>query len=464
MRHNLYHTGREIVARVIVLGAGISGIGASKLLIKNDVEVLLFDNNPKISVDKIKKKIYGTAKLKLKLGDVTDDDLSNVDLCVISPGFPKNNSVYQKIKKKGISIISELELGFLYAKGTVCAVTGSNGKTTTVELIGKMMEKTYGDKALVTGNIGTAFSESVIDKSDDEKYVVECSSFQLEDIVSFKPHVATILNLSPDHLDRYDSYTDYINTKLNIAINMDQNDVLILNYEDQILRELVHNKNMFNCKTVFFSSKRALVEGFYISDDAIFYKDKTKTIKLIKVSELKVIGKHNYENVMAAMAVSYYMGVSFVEMVETAKEFIAPEHRLEFVREKNGVKYYNDSKATNPDAAIKAMDAINGKILLIAGGRDKGIDYGDFIMHAKDKVRYMILIGEAKKKIASKARDLNFTNIIFADTLDEAVDIANSYSNVGDNILLSPACSSYDMFKDYEERGRKYKEKVMSLK
>ena len=452
------------MARVIVLGAGVSGVGASKLLIKNDVEVLLFDNNPKISVDKIRKKIYGTTKLKIKLGDVTDEDLSGIELCVISPGFPKNNIIYQKIKKKGISIISELELGFLYAKGEVCAVTGSNGKTTTVELIGKMMEKFYGEKAIVTGNIGTAFSESVIDKTEEEKYIVECSSFQLEDIVSFKPRVAAILNLSPDHLDRYDSYTDYINTKLNIAINMTQDDILILNYEDQILRELVHNKNMFSCKTIFFSSKRAMVEGFYISDDAIFYKDKTKTIKLLKTSELKIIGAHNFENVMAAMAVSYYMGVPFVEIVEAAKDFIAPEHRLEFVREKNGVKYYNDSKATNPDAVIKAMDAIDGKIILIAGGRDKGIDYGDFIMQAKEKVRYMILIGEAKKKIANKARDLNFTNIIFADTMDEAVDIANSYSNVGDNILLSPACSSFDMYKDFEERGRKYKEKVMSLK
>lgn len=450
--------------KAIVLGAGISGIGATKLLIKNDIEVLLFDNNPQISVDKIKKSLYGKTKLKIKLGDVEDSDLNDVKLCVISPGFPKTNSVYLKILKRKIPIISEIELGFLYTKGTVCAITGSNGKTTTTELTGQMLKKKYADKTHIVGNIGKPYSEEVIGKTSDDRYVIECSSFQLEDIVSFKPHVAAILNLAPDHLDRYQRYTDYINAKLNIALNMGKEDILVLNYEDQILRELVLKKSLFNCKTVFFSSKRTLVEGFYIFDNAIFFKDKTKTIKLVRLNELKLIGNHNYENVMAAMAIAYYMEVSFVDIVEVAKAFKGLEHRIEFVREKNGVKYYNDSKATNPDAAIKAIEAIDGKIILIAGGRDKGIDYGDFIMSVKEKVRYMILLGEAKKKIAYKAHDLNYNNVIYVDSLEEAVDMANSYSNVGDTVLLSPACSSLDMFSNYEERGRVFKEKVMSLK
>ena len=450
--------------KAIVLGAGISGIGAAKLLIKNDIEVLLFDNNPQISVDKIKKSLYGKTKLKIKLGDVEDSDLDDVKLCAISPGFPKTNLVYQKVLRRKIPIISEIELAYLYTKGTVCAITGSNGKTTTTELTGQMLKRKYADRTHVVGNIGKPYSEEVIGKTEDDRYVIECSSFQLEDIVSFKPHVAAILNLAPDHLDRYQRYTDYINAKLNIALNMGKEDVLVLNYEDQILRELVQKKNLFNCKTVFFSSKRTLVEGFYIFDNAIFFKDKTKTIKLVRLNELKLIGNHNYENVMAAMAIAYYMEVSFVDIVEVAKEFKGLEHRIEFVREKNGVKYYNDSKATNPDAAIKAIEAIDGKIILIAGGRDKGIDYGDFIMSVKEKVRYMILLGEAKKKIAYKAHDLNYNNVIFVDSLEEAVDMANSYSNVGDTVLLSPACSSLDMFSNYEERGRVFKEKVMSLK
>lgn len=451
------------MAKAIVLGAGLSGIAASKLLIKKDVEVLLFDNNPEISADIIKKSIYGKTKFKVVLENITDEELQDVNLCVISPGFPKVNMVYQRIKKKRIPIISEIELGFLYSEGDMCAITGSNGKTTTVELTGSILRKAYGEKVNVVGNVGTPYSEIVLSEKKNSKYVVECSSFQLEDIVKFKPHVAAILNFSPDHLDRYASYIEYINAKLNIAINMGNNDILVLNYEDQILRELVLHKNMFKCKTVFFSSKRTLTEGFYLFNDAIFYKDKDKTIKLVKVEELKLIGNHNYENVMAAMAISYYMGVSFVDIVDACKEFVGLPHRVEFVREKNGVKYYNDSKGTNPDAAIKAIDAMKGKILLIAGGRDKGMDYGDFIMKVKEKVKYLILIGEAKKKIAHKAIDLNYNNVIFADTLDEAVDIANSYSNVGDNVLLSPACASFDMFKSYEDRGDKFKEKVNSL-
>ena len=450
--------------KAIVLGAGLSGIAASKLLIKNEVEVLLFDNNPKVSIDKIKKSIYSKIKFKVVLEKISDAELKEMNLCVISPGFPKNNSTYLQIKKLNIPVISEIELGYLYSKGQAVGITGSNGKTTTVELTGNILKKSFKDKVQVVGNIGVPYCEKVLKEKEDTKYVIECSSFQLEDIVKFEPRIAAILNFSPDHLDRYESYIDYINAKLNIAVNMKSGDTLILNYEDQILRDLVLQKNMFNCKTVFFSSKRTLTEGFYLFDNAIFYKDKTKTIKLLSVDELQIIGKHNYENVMAAMAIGYYMGVTFVDIVDACKEFKGLEHRIEFVREKNGVKYYNDSKGTNPDATINAIDAINGKIILIAGGRDKGIDYGNLIMKVKEKVRYLILIGEAKKKIALKAKDFNYNYIIFADTLDEAVDIANSYSNVGDNVLLSPACSSFDMFKDYEDRGQKFKEKVMSLK
>lgn len=450
--------------KCIVLGAGISGIASTKLLIKHKIDVILYDDNKNIDPEKIKKDIYGKVHLTIKIGELSNDDIEGVKLTVISPGFPKVNPAYQLILNKKIPIISELELGYIYGKGDVCAITGSNGKTTTTELIGQMLKKKYSNIVEVVGNIGTPYTERVLANNKSMKYVIECSSFQLEDIASFKPKVATILNLSPDHLDRYNSYTDYINAKMNIAMNMKDNETLILNYEDQVLRELALNKNIFKCKIVFFSSKRALSLGFYLNDGAIYYKDEIKTIKLVNVEDLKLIGKHNYENIMAAIASAYYMGVTFVDIVESAKDFVGLPHRIEFVREKSGVKYYNDSKGTNPDATIKAIDAINGKIILIAGGRDKGVDYGDLIVKVKERVRYMILIGEAKKAIAKKARDLNYNTIIFADTLDEAVEIANSYSNVGDSVLLSPACSSFDMFKGYEERGDKFKAKVKSIK
>lgn len=450
--------------RAVVLGAGLSGIAASKLLIKNDIEVLLFDNNPKINIDKIKKSIYGKTKFSIVLEDISDEELNDIELCVISPGFPKNNFLYGRIAKKKIPIVSELELAYLYSKAEMCAITGSNGKTTTTTLVGEILSDYYKKNVETVGNIGVPFCEKVMNEKQGTKYAIECSSFQLEDIVRFKPQVAAILNFSPDHLDRYNGYTDYINAKLNIAMNQTEKDVIVLNYEDPILRDLVLQKNIFKAKVVFFSSKRTLTDGIYLFDDAIFFKDKDKTIKLMQVDELKLLGVHNFENVMAAIGIAYYMGVPFINIVETCKNFKSIEHRIEFVREKNGVKYYNDSKGTNPDAAIKAIDAMNGKTILIAGGRDKGIDYGDLIMKIKEKVRYLILYGEAKKKIANKARDMNYNSIIFADTLDEAVDIANSYSRVGDNVLLSPACSSFDMFKNYEERGEKFKQKVMSIK
>lgn len=442
--------------KAIVLGAGFSGIAATKLLIKNDVEVLLFDNNPKINIDKIKKNVYGKAKLTVKLDDIDDSDLNEAELCVISPGFPKANSVYEKIAKKKIPVISELELGYDYFKGSVCAVTGTNGRATTVAMISEVLKMDIDTKA--------PFCDFILKNPDADKLAIKCNSFQLEDIISFKPHVACILNLPADHLNRYNNYISYVNANLNIAINMDRDDILVLNYEEPILRDLVIQKSLFNAKCVFFSSKRILTEGIYIDDDAIFFKDKTKTIKLLKLSELKVTGDHNYENVMAAIACAFYMGVSLIDIVESVKKFTGLPYRVEFVREKNGVKYYNDSKSTNPDATIKAIDSMDGKIILIAGGRDKGLDFGDLIIKIKEKVKYLILYGETKKKISGIARLMNYSNIIFAESLEESVDIAHSYSNVGDNVLLSPACSSFDMFKSYEDRGERFKKKVMSMK
>lgn len=451
------------MGKAIVLGAGLSGIAASKLLIKNDIEVLLFDNNLNINIDKIRNEIYGNTKLKIKLGTLLQNDLEGIELCVISPEFLKESEVYKLVLNKNISIISELELGYLFCDGEICAITGSNGKATVTALVGNILKKAYGNKVKIVGNTEVPFCEEVLYKENDIKYAIECDSFQLENIVKFKPNVAAILNISPDHLDRYSNYTEYINAKLNIAMNQDENDILVLNYEDTILRDLALQNKLFNAKVMFISSKRTLAKGFYLFEGAIYFKDDIKTIKLLKTEDLKVFGLHNYENTMAAMAITHSMGVPFVTIVDACKEFNGLEHRIEFVREKNGVKYYNDSKSTNPNATIKGIETMKGKIILIVGGRNKGIDYGDLIMEVKEKVKYMILIGEAKKSIAKKARDMNYNNIIFADTLDEAVDIANSYSNIGDNVLFSPACSSTDMFENYKERGLKFKEKVMNL-
>ena len=447
----------------IVLGAGLSGISATKLLHENGYKVFLYDENENKDKDDIAKNFDDLTDIVISTNDFRDEEIDSCKLCVISPGVPKTSLLYKKIISKNILTISELELGYLNDKGKICAITGSNGKTTVTTLVGEIM-KDYNEKTFVVGNNGVPYTSIVKETSEDSITVLECSSFQLEDIVKFKPKVCTILNLSPDHLDRYKTYVEYINAKINITSNLDDRDFLVLNYEDELLRNLAINKNIFKTNVVFYSSKRVLNEGVYLDNGNIYFKDKLKTIKLLNVKDLKLIGAHNYENVMASILVSYYMGAVLTDIVEVCKNFKPLPHRLEFVRERAGVKYYNDSKATNTDAVIKALDAMEDKVILIAGGKDKGIDYGELILKVKEKVRYMILIGEAKRNIQKKARAMNFTNVIHAEDMKEAVDIASRYANIGDVVLLSPACSSYDMFKNFEERGDVFKELVMNIK
>ena len=451
------------IKNCIVLGAGRSGISATKLLKNNGYNVFLYDEDENKEVDTIAKNFSDLTNINISTKDFKDSDIESCEFCVISPGIPKTSLLYKKIVSKNILVISELELGYLNDKGKICAITGSNGKTTVTTLMGEIM-KDYNEKTFVVGNNGIPYTSIVSDTSEDSITVLECSSFQLEDIVKFKPKVSTILNLSPDHLDRYKTYVDYINAKINITSNLDENDYLILNYEDELLRNLAINKNIFRAKVLFFSSKRPLNEGAYIDKGIIYFRDKIKTIKLLDVKDLKLIGDHNYENVMACILMAYYMGASLSDIVEVCKNFNSLPHRLEFVRERAGVKYYNDSKATNTDAVIKALDAMDDKVILIAGGKDKGIDYGELILKVKEKVRYMILIGEAKRNIQKKARSMNYTNVIHAENMKEAVDIATRYANIGDVVLLSPACSSYDMYKNFEERGDDFKNLVMNIK
>ena len=448
---------------VVVLGAGKSGIAATKVLLHLNSNVILYDENKNLDIEKTKQDIGKSDGYVIRVGNIDDNEFLKIKLCIISPGFPKFKEIVMKLKTRNIPIISELELGYLVSKGNICAVTGSNGKTTTVNLIADILRSHYSDVHLL-GNVGTPFCQEALNTTDNSVVALEVSSFQLEAIDKFRPNVACILNLSPDHLDRYNHYIDYVNAKLNIAANQTSNDYLILNYEDNILRELAQIKKIFKSRIVFFSSKRVLVEGFYLKDGSIFFKNNSKNIKLLDTKELNLLGEHNFENVMAAMAVAYYMGVSFTEIVDVCKVFKPIAHRIEFVRKKSGINFYNDSKATNPDAAIKAIDAMNGRILLIAGGYDKGVDFGDFVSKVKEKVKNLILIGDTKRQIGQQCRNMNYNNVIYADTLEEAVLIANSYANIGDNILLSPACASYDMFKNYEERGNKFKEIVMNLK
>ena len=448
----------------IVLGAGKSGISATKALatIKN-CYVYLYDENRNLDMDEIKRLLPDDSTYEIRISSITNEEIKNIKLCVISPGFPKYKEIVSKLIFHKVPIISEIELGYIICKGLICCVTGSNGKTTVTSLVGEILKTRYND-VHVCGNIGITFSEEALKTNEQSVSCIELSSFQLEDIKDFKPHVAAIINISPDHLDRYVTYEDYIKAKLNIAVNQTKSDVLILNYDDIVLRELSKKKNLFNAKIVYFSSKQKLPQGFYIDNNYICFADGSKVDRILNINDLLLKGMHNYENVMASMAMSYYMNVPFANIVEVCKNFKSLPHRIEFVRNKNGIKFYNDSKATNPDSTIKAINAIEGKIVLIAGGRDKNFDYGDLIIRIKERVKNLVLFGENKRIIANKCKIMNYNNVLYADNLSEAVNIALAYANVGDNILLSPACSSLDMFKNYEDRGNQFKEIVLNLK
>lgn len=452
---------KEYSKRTIVLGTGKSGISAAKLLLLSNVKVLLYNSEDETDVNKIKEQFDDIRNIEIKKGILTQEDLENVELCIISPGISPEKDFVKLINELEIPIWSELELGYRFCKGNICAVTGSNGKTTTTKLLGEILKKEF-DDVHVCGNIGNPLCNDAL-KTDDKSYTaIEVSSFQLDDIVEFRPDVACITNFSPDHLDRYKKYENYINSKLRISMNQTEHDVIVLNYDDTIIKSLIKN-DLFKAKQVFISSKTEISEGFYYKKDAIYFKDAGEAKKILDVKDVQLVGVHNYENIMSAMACAYYMGVSMDTIVEVCKEFKPVEHRIEFVRERSGVKFYNDSKATNPDSAIKGLLAMNGKTVLIAGGYDKGANYLDWVKLFSGRLNRLILIGATKKDIAHACTLVHFDDYTYAQDLKEAVKLAASFANMGENVLFSPACASWDMFDNYEQRGKIFKEEVRAL-
>ena len=366
----------------------------------------------------------------------------------------------EDLKKDGIPIWGEIELACHFAKGRIVAITGTNGKTTTTALCGEIMANYYRDVKVV-GNIGIPYTSVAADTTDETVTVAEISSFQLETIHTFHPAVSAILNITPDHLNRHHTMECYIKTKERIAENQTEDEVCVLNYEDEVLRafgETLHTN------VLYFSSRQKLDRGLYLDGEDIYYADGENTTKVINVNELNILGTHNYENVMAATGIALSLGVPMDKIVEVLKRFQAVEHRIEYVTEKRGVKFYNDSKGTNPDAAIKGICAMNCPTLLIGGGYDKQSEYDEWIESFGGKVKLLVLIGQTREKIAACARAHGFENIVLCDTFEEAIDTCYRNAVSGDAVLLSPACASWGMFKNYEERGRIFKEYVRALK
>lgn len=447
--------------KVIVAGAGKSGISAARLLLEMGGDIVLYDSNAQLEEKELKSRFEDASRVTVVLGELKRSDLLGVELCVISPGIPLDAPFVAVLDEAKIPIWSEIQLAYQCTKGKLAAITGTNGKTTTTALTGEIVKSFY-EETFVVGNIGIPYTETALETTDKSVTVAEVSSFQLETIMDFRPDVSAILNITPDHLNRHGTMECYIQVKESITMNQTEDDWCVLNYDDPVLREFGENKEL-KPKVIFFSSREQLKEGLFLDGDTIVWRRSGKTTPVISVHELNLLGRHNYENVMAAVAVSAQLGVPMSNIQKVLREFQAVEHRIEFVLERAGVRYYNDSKGTNPDAAIQAIRAMPGPTLLIAGGYDKQAEYDEWIEAFDGKIKYLVLIGQTRDKIAECAKAHGFTEIMYAEDMAEAVKVCASYADMGDNVLLSPACASWGMFRDYEERGRVFKDCVRGL-
>lgn len=445
--------------KVLVFGAGKSGIGAADLLGKVGALPVIFDGNAKVSREAVIHKTTGDYPLEVYIGELPKEVQETLDLAVLSPGVPCDLPIVKSFYEQGLPVWGEVELAYQTGKGEVLAITGTNGKTTTTALLGKIM-KDARESVFIVGNIGTPYTSRSLEMQEHTVTVAEISSFQLETTEKFAPKVSAILNITEDHLDRHHTMEEYIRVKELMVKNQGSDNVCVLNYEDEILREFGRN---IVPKTVYFSSARKLEEGIYLDGDEIILKTPEEEFSVVKTGDLKILGVHNYENVMAAAAMAYYAGVPLESIRRSICEFTAVEHRIEYVTEKNGVVYYNDSKGTNPDAAIKAIQAMNRPTLLIGGGYDKGSCYDEWIQAFDGKVRYLVLIGQTKEKIKEAAERAGFYEVILCEDLKEAVAVCAKNAQPGDAVLLSPACASWGQFDNYEQRGDFFKKYVKDL-
>ncbi|MCC8081030.1 MAG: UDP-N-acetylmuramoyl-L-alanine--D-glutamate ligase [Lachnospiraceae bacterium] len=445
--------------QVLVFGTGISGIAAAGLLQKRHANVVLFDGNDMLDENRVMADFDDTDRISFYKGELPEEIKRDLDLVVLSPGIPVDLPLVRDMRDAGIPIWGEVELAFQCGKGSVLAITGTNGKTTTTSLLGEIMKHACADVKVV-GNIGIPYAGVADDMTDDTVTVAEISSFQLETIQDFCPDVSAVLNITPDHLNRHHTMENYVAAKMRIAENQNRDQVCVLNYEDDILRE---KAEQISARVIWFSSCRRLDTGLYLEGNHIFYADGKSDVKVIDTGELNILGRHNYENVMAAVAMAISCGVPMERIRETLRTFQAVEHRIEYVTEKRGVRFYNDSKGTNPDAAVKGIQAMDRPTCLIGGGYDKDSEYTEWINSFDGRVKLLVLIGQTREKIAAQAKACGFSDYVFADSLQEAVDLCYEKAKPGDAVLLSPACASWGMFPNYEVRGKMFKEMVHAL-
>jgi len=444
--------------RVLVVGLGKSGQAAARFLKAHGAKVTVSDARPATLIAELPALL--DEGISVEAGSHGLLTFRRQDLIVVSPGVPADVPELKQVRAMGMRIIGELELGASFLEGEIVAITGSNGKTTTTTLVGEIL-KASGRPTLVGGNIGTPVTEMVAASTKETWSVLEVSSFQLETVESFKPKIALVLNITPDHLDRHGSFEAYAAAKARITEFQTADDFLVLNAED-VNTQLVAAKT--KAQIYWFSAKRQIKQGAFVHGESILFtaREGGKPEPVMPVAEIPLAGAHNVENVLAAVCAGRLAGVAAETIRGAVRAFKAVEHRLEFVRELGGVKYFNDSKATNVDATVKAVESFGGGIHLILGGKDKDSNYAVMGPLLRERVKTVITIGSAAEKIERELAGV--VKIEAAETMQRAVTLAHEQASAGDTVLLAPACASFDQFENYEHRGRVFKELVMALR
>ncbi len=445
--------------RILVVGMGKSGIAATQALLKLGAVVSVYDQKEEDKIDSQLIQFLRNKNVTCYFGE-EPDNTGSLDMVVISPGVPLDTGFVQKAKKAGAEIIGELEIAYRVGRGKYAAITGTNGKTTTTTLVGEIF-KNSGRKTYVVGNVGVAVISKALCTTEDDWLVTEVSSFQLETTRDFKPEVSALLNITPDHMDRHKTMENYAQAKAMIFKNQDESQYFVVNYDDEEAMKLV---GQCPAKVVPFSRKSVLDFGCFVLDgDIVIKNEQSQIIEICSKDELKIPGAHNLENALAAAAIGYFAEIEPSVITKTLREFEGVEHRLEFSGEVDGVRFVNDSKGTNPDASIKAIEAMKDGIILIAGGYDKGSEYEDFINAFQGKVKHLVLLGKTAPKIKETAERLGFHNITLCKDMDECVKTGYKLASPGDTVLLSPACASWDMYTCFEQRGEHFKNCVREL-
>jgi UDP-N-acetylmuramoylalanine--D-glutamate ligase len=444
--------------RVLVVGLGRSGASSAIFLQEHGAKVIVSDSKAEAQLQSEVPALLDRG-ISIETGRHGERTFRDQDLIVVSPGVPSDQPQLQHARTLGIPVIGEVELAFRFLKGKVLAITGSNGKTTTTTLVGEILAKS-GKKTLVGGNIGTPVISLAGQSSPDTMVVLEVSSFQLESIEQFCPWIAAILNITPDHLDRHHTFEAYVDAKARIFEKQSSTDFAVLNADDPTCVAL-QNKDKVKANLLWFSRKQRVENGAFVSGNQVIFRQNGQEQPVLSRSDIQLKGEHNLENVLAAVAITMIAGCTPQQVRQAVKEFRAVEHRLELVATINGVTFYNDSKATNVDATVKALESFPANIHIILGGKDKGSDYTVLNPLLRERVKRVYLIGAATDKIASHVQ--NSTAVVRSGTLERAVRQAFEAATAGDVVLLAPACASFDQFENYEHRGRVFKELVQSL-